>query len=55
MVEKGEIVAKKWVFRGQKLAIGIEKIWDVDQTRKAKWCKTQVLFLKEDKAKGVKD
>ena len=55
MAEKGEIVAKKWVFRGQKRVIGIEKLRDVGQTRKAKWCKMQALFLKEDKAKGVKD
>ena len=55
MVEKGEIVAKKWVFRVQKLAIGIEKIRDVDQTRKAKWCKTQVFFLKLNILKGAKD
>ena len=53
MAEKGEIVVKKLVFRGKKWVIGLEKIRGGDQTRKAKWCKMQVLFLKIDKAKGV--
>ena len=52
--EKGEIVVKKWGFRGKKRVIGHKKLWDGNQTRKAKWCKMQVLFLKTDKAKGVK-
>ena len=54
MAERCEIVVKKWVFRGKKGVIGLEKIRGGDQSRKAKWCKTQVLFLKIDKAKGVK-
>ena len=54
MAEKGEIVVKKWDFRGKKRVIGLEKIWVGDQTRKAKWCKMQVAFLKIDKAKGAK-
>ena len=53
MAEKGEIVVKKWVFRGKKRVIGLEKIRGGDQTRKAKWCKMQVLFSEIDKAKGV--
>ena len=53
MSEKGEIVVKKWDFRGKKQVIGLEKIRVDDQTRKAKWCKMQVLFLKIDKTKGV--
>ena len=52
--EKGEIVVKKWDFRGKKRVIGLEKLRGGDQTRKAKWCKMQVLFLKTDKARGVK-
>ena len=52
--EKGEIVVKKWGFRGKKRVIGHKKIRGGDQTRKAKWCKMQVLFLKIDKTKGVK-
>ena len=54
MVEKGKIVVKKWVFRGKKRVIGRKKIWAGDQTRKVKWCKMQALFLKMDKATGVK-
>ena len=54
MAERYEIVVKKWVFRGKKRVIGLEKIRGVDQSRKAKWCKMQVLFFKTDKAKGVK-
>ncbi len=53
MVGKVEIVVKKWVFRGEKRVIGLEKIRGGDQTRKAKWCKMQVLFSEIDKAKGV--
>ncbi len=55
MAEKGKIVVKKWDFRGKKWVIGGWKIRVVNQTRKAKWCKTQVFFLKNDKQEGVKD
>ena len=54
MAEKGEIVVKKWVFRGKKWVIGLEKLRGGNQNRKAKWCKMQVLFFKIDKTKGVK-
>jgi len=54
VAEKGEIVVKKWVFRGKKWVIGLEKLRGGNQSRQAKWCKTQVLFLKIDKTKGVK-
>ena len=53
MAEKGEIIVKKWDFGGKKRVIGLEKIRGGDQTRKAKWCKTQALFLKIDKANGA--
>ena len=53
MAKKGEMVVKKWVFRGQKWEIGVEKIRVGNQTRKAKWCKMQVLGLKIDKHQGV--
>ena len=33
--------------------IGGEKITSWQATRKAKWCKMQVVFLKTDKQKGV--
>ena len=54
MAERCEIVVKKWVFRGKKGVIGLEKIRGGDQSRKAKWCKMQVLFLKADKMQGMK-
>ena len=54
MAEKSKIVVKKWDFRGKKRVIGLEKIRGGNQTRKAKWCKMQDLFLKIDKAKGAK-
>ena len=46
---------KKWVFRGKMGAFGLEKNRTSNQTRKAKWCKTQVTFLKTDKTKDMKD
>ena len=52
--EKGEIVVKKWDFRCKKRVIGLEKLRGGNQTRKTKWCKMQVLFLKIDKTQGVK-
>ena len=55
MTERCETVVKKWVFRGKKRVIGIEKIRGGDQSRKAKWCKMQVLFFKTDKMQGMKD
>ena len=54
MVKKGKIAIKKWGFRGKKQVIGVAKLWVGNQTRKAKWCKMQALFLKTDKTKGVK-
>ena len=46
MAERCEIVVKKWVFRGKKGVIGLEKIRGGDQSRKAKWCKMQFFSLK---------
>ncbi len=54
MAERCEIVVKKGVFRGKKGVIGLEKIRGGDLSRKAKWCKMQVLFFKTDKTQGVK-
>ena len=36
--EKGEIVVKKWVFRGKKRVFGLEKSASRRQSRMAKWC-----------------
>ena len=55
MAKKGKTAIKKWGFRVKKGVIGLEKIRSGNQTRKAKWCKMQVLFLKTDKLKDVKN
>ena len=55
MTRKCEIVVQKCDFRGQKWVIGLEKLRAGNQTRKAKWCKMQVVFLKIDKSDSVKD
>ena len=54
MARRGKMVVKKWVFRGKKWVIGLGKIRVGNHSRKAKWCKTQVLFLKRDKRKAMK-
>ena len=45
---KSGFLGVKWVY------LGLKKNQASNQTRKAKWCKMQVLFLKTDKARGVK-
>jgi len=54
MAKKGKMVVKKWGFRGKMLVLGLEKLRACNQTRKLKWCKMQVLFLKKDKTKDTK-
>jgi len=48
MAKMGKTAIKKWGFRGKKRVIEFEKLWVGNQTRKAKWCKMQVLLLKMD-------
>ena len=55
MAKKGKIAVKKWGLGDKKWVNGLGKLWGGDQTRKAKWCKMQVKFLKTDKTKGTKD
>ena len=55
MAKKGKIAVKKWGLGDKKWDIGLGKLWCGDQTRKAKWCKMQVMFLKTDKTEGTKD
>ena len=43
--QKGKIAAKKQDFRGQMRVIGPVEFRSGNQSRKAKWCKMQVLFL----------
>ena len=52
--QRGKMSIEKWVFRGKMGVFGLEKNQTSNQTRKAKWCKMQVLFLKTDKTKDVK-
>ncbi len=51
---RGKISTAKWVFRGKMGVFEVEKNRTSNQTRKAKWCKTRVSFLKTDKARSVK-
>ena len=55
MVEKGKIAAKKWFLGVKSGDLGVEKIRVGNQTRKAKWCKMQLTFLKTDKIKGMRE
>jgi len=55
MAEKGKIAVKKWGLGAKSGDLGVEKIRVGNQTRKAKWCKMQLTFLKTDKAKGMKE
>ena len=55
MAEKGKIAVKKWGLWVKSGEFGVEKIRVGNQTRKAKWCKMQVTFLKTDKTKDMKD
>ena len=47
-LKRGKIGIKKWNFRGKMQIIGGEKNVSRNETRKAKWCKMQILFLKMD-------
>ena len=51
---KGKMGIKKWGFGGQKWFFGLEKLRLCNQTRKAKWCKMQVIGLKIDKSQEMK-
>ena len=55
MPKRDEIAIKKWFFGGKKWVIGPKESRDDNQTRKAKWCKMQVICLKTDKTQGVKE
>ena len=49
----GKTAVKKWGFDAQKRVIGLEKLRAGNQTRKAKWYKMQVIFLKTDTSEDV--
>ncbi len=54
VAHRGKMPIEKWFFRGKMGVIGLEKNRTSNQTRKLKWCKMQVLFLKTDKTKDTK-
>ena len=54
MAKMGKIVIKKWGFRGKKQKFEVGKNMNRQQTRKAKWCKMQVVDLKIDKYQDMK-
>ena len=54
MAEKGKMSTEKWVFRGKMGVFELGIIRTSNQTRKVKWCKMQVLFLKIDRVRDVK-
>ena len=54
MAKKGKIVVKKWFSRSKRGYLGVKKMRVGDQSRKAKWCKMQVLFPKTDKTNNEK-
>ena len=51
---RGKMSIEKWVFRGKMGVFGLEINRTSNQTRKVKWYKMQVLFLKIDRVREVK-
>ena len=47
-VRKGKMGVKNLLFSSKKQVFGLQKLRACNQTRKAKWCKMQVIFLKTD-------
>ena len=54
MAEKGKMSTEKWVFRGKMGVFGLGINRTSNQTRKVKWCKMRVLFLKIDRVRDMK-
>ena len=54
VAHRGKMPIEKWVFRGKMGVFELEKNRTSNQTRKVKWCKMQVLFLKTDSVRDVK-
>ena len=48
MARKGKMGVKNLLFSSKKQVFGREKIASGHPTRKLKWCKMQVMFLKTD-------
>ena len=45
MAERGKMAIKKWFFGGKKWVFGLGKLRAGTQSRKAKWCKMQIIPL----------
>ena len=54
VAHRGKMSTEKWVFRGKMGVFGLEINRTSNQTRKVKWYKMQVLFLKIDRVRDVK-
>ena len=54
VAHRGKISTEKWVFRGKMGVFGLEINRTSNQTRKVKWYKMQVLFLKIDRVRDMK-
>ena len=52
VAHRGKMSTEKWVFRSKRGVFGLGRNRTSNQTRKVKWYKMQVLFLKTD---GVRD
>ena len=55
MAEKGKTGVKNGVLVVKWGQLDLKKTRASNQNRKAKWCKTQVVFSKEDKTEGIKN
>ncbi len=54
VAHRGKMSTEKWVFRGKMGVFGLEINRTSNQTRKVKWCKMRVLFLKIDRVRDMK-
>ena len=54
VAHRGKMSTEKWVFRGKMGDFGLGINRTSNQTRKVKWCKMRVLFLKIDRVRDVK-
>jgi len=54
VVHRGKMSTEKWFFRGKMGVFGLGINRTSNQTRKVKWYKMQVLFLKIDRVRDVK-
>ena len=53
VAHRGKMSTEKWVFRGKMGVFGIGINRTSNQTRKVKWYKMQVLFLKTDRVRDM--